>query len=656
MKKKVFILHLEDDPTDAELIQETIESANISCQITVVQTGDEFNKALHRNAFDIILADYKLPGYDGISALQLSKKLCSNIPFIFVSGTLGEDAAIDCLTQGATDYVLKQKLARLVPAVKRALKQAEIQQKHQQAEKAFHESEKRYRLIAENTADVIHIFDLDLKPLYVSPSIKKLLGYTPAKAVNLKINDILTKESERKVKDILAKQLALEKAGDADPDKTILLDLEALHKEGFKIWVELSASFIRDKKQKPNRILTVSRNISKRKEAQIKLIESEQKFRSLAESIPDNIIRYDTEKRLIYIKHSIVDAVDVDLRPHIGRKADEVEKTPQVYLDKIDKVLQTGRQEELELEVKNPQGETRTHFIRFVPERNNSGKIIGVLAIGIDITERKRVEETLRKLSHAVEQSPVIVVITDTSGNIEYVNPKFTEVTGYSQNEVFGKNPNILQSGQSPQEFYRNLWETILSGNIWRGEFRNRKKNGELYYESASLSPVFDESGKITHFMAIKEDITEHKLLEAQYRQAQKMEAIGQLAGGVAHDFNNMLGVILGYSELLLMKVDPSQMLHDEIKAIHHAALSSADLTRQLLTFARKQVILPQVLILNDTVKGMLKMLQRLISEQIKLNWKPESDLWLIKIDPSQVNQILANLCVNARDAIEALG
>ena len=172
------------------------------------------------------------------------------------------------------------------------------------------------------------------------------------------------------------------------------------------------------------------------------------------------------------------------------------------------------------------------------PVRGQDGHYYGRIWIFRDITERRRNEDALRQLSAAVEQSPVSVVITDPSGNISYVNRKFAETTGYSASEVLGKNPRILNSGNAPRETYANLWTTILEGREWRGEFRNRKKNGQLFWEAATISPVTDPDGSIRHFLAVKEDITERLALEGELRQAQKLEAIGQLASGIAHEIN----------------------------------------------------------------------------------------------------------------------
>ena len=278
------------------------------------------------------------------------------------------------------------------------------------------------------------------------------------------------------------------------------------------------------------------------------------------------------------------------------------------------------------------------------------------IGIGIDITERKRAEAERERLMAAIEQAGEIVIITDPEGTIQYVNPAFERVSGYLRDEAVGRNPRILKSGRQGAAFYRKLWETITSGRTWEGRIVNKRKDGTLYTADATISPVRDASGRIVNYVAVKRDITEPLRLADQFEQAQKMESVGRLAGGVAHDFNNMLGVILGYAEIALYEVARGTSLHDSLTEIRKAARRSADLTRQLLAFARKQTIDPRVLDLNATVEGMFKMLRRLIGEDIDLTWLPGANLWPVKMDPAQIDQILANLCVNARDAIAGVG
>jgi two-component system, cell cycle sensor histidine kinase and response regulator CckA len=273
-----------------------------------------------------------------------------------------------------------------------------------------------------------------------------------------------------------------------------------------------------------------------------------------------------------------------------------------------------------------------------------------------DITERKQHEEERERLLSAIEQAGEAIVITDSKGAIQYVNPAFEKVTGYTRKEAIGKNPRILKSGKQDDLFYRNLWATLSGGNTFQGRIVNKRKDGTLFTEEATITPVRDAGGRIVSYVAVKHDITEHLKLATQLQQAQKMESVGRLAGGVAHDYNNMLSVILGFAELAMDKVDPSEQVYADLKEILGAAKRSAQITRQLLAFARQQTIEPKVLDLNHVVESMLKMLRRLIGEDIDLSWRPGDQLWPIEIDPSQLEQVMANLCVNARDAIAGVG
>ncbi|MBU2502377.1 PAS domain S-box protein [bacterium] len=273
-----------------------------------------------------------------------------------------------------------------------------------------------------------------------------------------------------------------------------------------------------------------------------------------------------------------------------------------------------------------------------------------------DITGRKRADAERKRLMAAIEQTGEVIVMTDAAGIIHFVNPAFERTTGYTRDEAVGRNPRLLKSGKHDEHFYSNLWETISGGMSWTGILINKHKEGGLYTEEATISPVRDPSGRIVSYVAVKRDITEHLRLTAEFQQAQKMEAVGLLAGGVAHDFNNFLSVILGYSEMALAQVDPDQPLHADLQEIYKAAMRSMEVTRQLLGFARKQTIQPVVLDLNQNVEAMLKLLRRLIGENIDLAWAPAAGLFPVRMDPSQVGQILANLCINARDAIADVG
>ncbi len=256
----------------------------------------------------------------------------------------------------------------------------------------------------------------------------------------------------------------------------------------------------------------------------------------------------------------------------------------------------------------------------------------------------------------AVEQAAETIVITDTKGTILYANPAFEKISGYTCAEALGQNPRILKSGRHEAEFYRQMWAVLAAGQVWIGHLVNKRKDGTLYEEEATISPVFDAAGTIVNYVAVKRDVTREVAMEAQSRHNAKMEAVGQVAGGVAHDFNNKLQVIMGCVEMALQGIPPEHPSRSDLLDIQEAACRSADLTRQLLAFSRQQSISPVLLDLNVAISGSLRMLSRLIGENIRLRFVPQPDLGRVLMDPSQLDQVLVNLAVNARDAIAGAG
>jgi len=284
------------------------------------------------------------------------------------------------------------------------------------------------------------------------------------------------------------------------------------------------------------------------------------------------------------------------------------------------------------------------------------GKLTGAVVIFKDVTERRQAEEQLSKLSQAVMQSPVSILITDLFGNIEFVNPRFSQVSGYAAEEVFGKNPRLFQGGKTSPELYQNLWDTISSGRVWTGELYNKRKDGAAHWEHATISPIRNGAGAISHYMAFMESIVERKKLEEQLRQAQKMEAIGQLAGGVAHDFNNILTVIMGFGQLLQHSLPADDPMLENMEQILDAADRATHLTKSLLAFSRKQVMLLQQTELNDLTRKHAKFLVRIIGEDVTLKTTFSQEPLLVMADSGQLEQVLMNLATNARDAMPGGG
>lgn len=272
-----------------------------------------------------------------------------------------------------------------------------------------------------------------------------------------------------------------------------------------------------------------------------------------------------------------------------------------------------------------------------------------------NMSNRFKMEEGRRLLATAVDQAAESVIITDIFGNIQYVNPAFESISGYSYTEVLGKNPRFLKSEKNTNYQHKLMWQEISQGNVWRGILQNKKKNGSVYTEEATITPVKDNNGQIINYVAVKRDITHHLIMENQIRQSQKMQAIGALAGGVAHDFNNILTAILGYAELSQARCQSDSLLHNNLEEIIRAADRAAQLVDQILKFSRQGEKNIASLQMSLIVKEVLKLIRASLPANIELSADIMQDAY-VKADPTQIHQIVMNLCTNAYQALEGRG
>lgn len=266
--------------------------------------------------------------------------------------------------------------------------------------------------------------------------------------------------------------------------------------------------------------------------------------------------------------------------------------------------------------------------------------------------QRVRDTKELKRFKKIIESSFDVIVITDKKGNITYVNPAFTTVTGFAAGEVVGKTPNILKSGLHEGNFYENIWENIHAGKPWKGEFVNRKKNGEIYNTSAVIFPVLSDSGEISNYVSIQRDVTEEKKLYEQLLRAQKMEAIGTLAGGIAHDFNNLLSAVIGYAEMMKDDMAETDPHYKHVSIIEGSAKRGADLAMRILNVTKKETLEYRIISVNTVVENTLELLARSIPKNISIEMKLDPSLPNIKAEATQIQQVIMNLAVNARDAM----
>ena len=292
-----------------------------------------------------------------------------------------------------------------------------------------------------------------------------------------------------------------------------------------------------------------------------------------------------------------------------------------------------------------------------VPFMDDQGIPCQYVAIRTDITRIKQAEEQLRVQAAALEVAANGIVITDHNGIIQWVNTAFTSQTGYSRAEVVGQRPSLLKSDKQTFGFYKQMWQTIQSGEVWHGELVSRRKDGTLYTEEQTISPVRDEQdGKISHFIAIKQDVTKRQQTEMALRRSQKMEAIGQLSGGIAHDFNNQLGVVIGYLDFLRNHFAEGEKPRSWVDMATRATLRCMNLTRQLLAFSRRQAMEKTVVNLNTTLNEMKSMIGRSVTPEVMVQYFLANDLWQTKVDPGEFEDAILNLVINARDAMPGGG
>jgi two-component system, cell cycle sensor histidine kinase and response regulator CckA len=402
-------------------------------------------------------------------------------------------------------------------------------------------------------------------------------------------------------------------------------------------------------------------DITDRKQAEVELAYERDLLRSLLDSSPDQIYFKDLKSR--FIKSSRAQAVNFGLQSAaemVGKTdfdffADE--RARPAFEDEQE-IIRTGHPlvGRVEKEVWKD-GRVTWVLTNKIPLRNKDGQVIGTFGISKDITELKRAEETMRLLGSAVEQSKESIVITDAEINLPgpkiiFVNPAFTQMTGYTAAEAIGKTPRILQGPLTDKSVLSRLRQNLEHGETFAGEAINYRKDGKEFNMEWQIAPLRDVGGKITHFVAVQHDITGRKRLEAQLFQSQKLETVGKLAGGFAHEFNSILTAIIGQSELLLGDLPAGSPLVKNTTEINKAAARAATLTRQLLAYGRKQFLQPESLDLNRVIAGMESMFHHLLGVDVDTQIIPAPDLRAVKVDAGQIEQVIMNLVINARDAM----
>lgn len=522
------ILHLEDDKNDSIIILQILKNQDFKFNYILAETGTEFIEALNNNNIDIILSDYNLPGYGGLEALHFSNTNYKNIPFVFVSGTMGEEAAVNSLLNGATDYVLKSNLGKLGTSVKRALNEAKLKLEYNIALDSLKKREQQYRILIEGMNEGLILSDINNIIQFVNNQTCVITGYDANELIGRKCSDIFF-----------------------EPKNQYLLN-----------------------------------------------IKNEFVKKGLKETYQIELIKKNKERIWIRVNKS--------------------------------------------------------------PVFDDEGKVNGSIGVFDDISAQKKAEAELRKLTMAVDQSPVSIVISDTDGIIEYANPFTYKLTGYSIKELIGKKTSIFNSGNTSCDLYDNLWATIKAGKVWEGEFQNKKKDGTLYWESASISPIFDENHEITHFLAHKEDISQNKkiteeLVVSKNRAEESDKLKSAFLANISHEIRTPMNGILGFAELL-----KTPELSDDAKDRYVTIIEKSG--RRMLNIINDIVDISKIesgqmnIVYSDVDINMIIrdlhqfFLPEALTKGLSLSFELglPNELCILKCDQTKLIQILTNIIKNA--------
>lgn len=652
LNRRINLLIVDDNPGDIDLITAMLEGSHCFGSISSASNLKDSIEFCNNNQVDVVLLDLSLPDSLGVDTFIDFNKIHPSIAVIILTGLDDELMAMRTLNLGAQDYLVKGKdLANnVIRAITYAKERKEIQE-------AYKKEAKMNSMLLESIMDGFFSLDKDLKITYFNQAAERLL--------NTKKEDIIGK--------IMFKEVFTEAKGSRfEKEYRSALETKKANKfefyfdvEPFQNWYEVRISPLDDG---ISVFFQVTTNIKKEQE---ELASTKAVLQTALDNSQAGIAIADaSERKITYINkaglilHGRKDkelTKDIRLNQYIKNwNIYDIDGSP-LNEDEIPltKALLTGKKCSREFIIKKDKSKQHLVLANAAPIKDENGKLKAAMVIFLDITETKKAQGELELLSSAIEQTGDMILITSKNGEILYVNAAFEKVTGYDAEEVIGKNPKILKSGEQNDAFYEDLWKTISGGAIWKGELVNKKKDGSFYTENATISPVFNQKREVISYVAVKTDITEkvslkkhNKQLENQYLQAQKMQSIGRLAGGIAHDFNNMLCIIMGNAELMLNLLKESDPLFKRVNQIIEAGKKSTALTQQLLIFSRKKPMKKQIININELVKSMDKMLRRLITDNIEMIEELSVETPTIKSDQILIEQLLMNLVVNSRDAM----
>ena len=644
-------LIIEDSADDALMVVDELRNGGYDVTWERVETAEAMRAALGRQPWDILIADYKMPSFSGLAALELLKASGRGLPFIIVSGKIGEDLAVAALKAGANDYIMKDKLGRLVPAVKRELRDAALWRENRRADVALHESEEKFRRLFESSQDAIMV---------IAPPSWRFTSGNPATV------KMFGAKSEEEFTAHGSWELSPERQPDgrASAEKSKEMIETALRKGShFFEWThrrisgeEFPADVLLTRMEQGGTVVVQAtvRDITERKRAEGALRASEVRYRRLFEAAKDGILILNAETgRIVDVNPFLLELLGRSRDEILGKKIWEMKSFKDVVANQANfaELRQKGnvRYEEKSLET----ADGRRIDVEFDSHVYLVDHYRVVQCRIRDVTERMRAEERIREQAALLDNANDAIYVMALDFTILFWNRGAERTYGWTSGEALNrKTAELLAVDLAAAEA---LIAVLFKQESWSGERWQMTKDGRKVEVFSRLTLVRDKQGQPQSVFAINTDITEKRQLEAQFLRAQRLESIGALASGIAHDLNNVLAPIL-MGAPLLREMSNDETSRQLLKTMESSALRGAAIVRQVLTFARgvegERVALQPRHLLRE-MEGIAK---ETFPKSIRIESDVASDLWPVLGDSTQLHQVLMNLCVNARDAMPGGG
>jgi PAS domain S-box-containing protein len=511
--------------------------------------------------------------------------------------------------------------------------------------KRRNDTSKLFRSLIEDAPLLVTLVDSSGTIRFANAAARWMLGRSPDELIGGEFTDLVHPDDAARCAEFL---------NPAEEDDGVRrIENRYRRKDGSEFWGDLCATLIRGRDGEPRGMIGIIIDISERKHVEQALRSSESRYRQLVERNLAGVFRSTIDGDIVECNAAFARIFGCDTPTDLmSHREQELYPSPAARHNLLHRIRQTGELVNHEMVMVRSDGTPVWVLANISLAADEHGEQSLLEGTMIDISERKQAEDRLLLHSKALESTSSAIVITDPTGIIQWVNPAFSWLTGYPAEEVIGKHTRILKSGRHSDSVYRELWQTVSSGGAWHGELTNRRKDGTLYTQEMTITPVRGAYGEVDYFIAVMQDVTDRRLMEERLRQSHKMEAVGRLAGGVAHDFNNLLQAMLGLSEQIRRPGSDPDQTTVKLQELEGHIQRASQLTRQLLLFSRPESSRQELIDLNQVVDETVRLLRRLVRENIVLTLDPSPRPLAIEADRGQLEQIVMNLALNAADAM----